>query len=104
MGDLVTFEILIYNEGETDLDSVVLNDIYDPQCLSFYEADPSQTSHGTGKIQWDDIGPLLQGDSTMVMVSFTAIAACDTSADTAVVVYAEDEFGSVLPVQMEILY
>ncbi|UCE17956.1 MAG: hypothetical protein JSV84_13975, partial [Gemmatimonadota bacterium] len=98
VGDSVTFEIVISNGGQTDLDSVVLMDRYDPDCLTFVEADPLQTSLLAGAIVWNDIGPLLQGASTTVAVRFTAKAACGTSADTAVVTYAEDEFGSILPV------
>ena len=62
---------LVYNANST-LDPVPLVDMYDPDSLEFVTAEvyPDSIDELTGKLFWDDIGPIVAGDSSTVSVTF----------------------------------
>ena len=60
--------------SSTTLSPVPLQDTYDAARFSFVSADPPPTSVNTttGVIQWDDVGPVLPGNTRTVMVTVRA--------------------------------
>jgi len=97
VGQQVSFEIVVTNDGTTALDAVPLSDTYDTTYLSFTAAFPSADSTSTGRVDWVDLtgsGSLAVGESTTVTVTFDVIGHPPTSStvDTATVSGAVDEY------------
>ncbi len=103
MGQDVTFEIVVTNDGTTDIVTAPLTDTFDPTYLSFDSAAPAPDSTvPTGTLSWNDVtggGSLAVGDSTTVTVTFTAIAhpATSMTMDRAVAETGTDEYGDPVP-------
>ncbi len=73
VGETVRFTITVTNTGDTILNTVLLTDTYDTNYLTFVTATPSPAdSANDGELNWSNIGPLNPGDSTTVVVEFTA--------------------------------
>ena len=82
VGETVTFDIVVHNDGTTRLDTIPLTDSYDPAYLEFVSATPSIDTTAVGTVGWMDITDTgtLAVDATMtVQVTFLAIAHPPTS-------------------------
>ena len=77
VGGQVEFSIVITNTGNTIIDILPLEDIYDPTYLQFLSATPAHSSVAGGVVKWNDLtttaGNLAVGASTSVTVRFTAL-------------------------------
>ncbi len=77
VGSQVEFSIRITNTGNTAIDVLPLEDIYDPTVLQFVSATPAQSTVSGGVIRWGDLtttqGNLAVGASTTVTVRFQAL-------------------------------
>lgn len=82
VGSQVEFSIVITNTGNTVIDVLPLEDIYDPTYLQFLSATPAESSVAGGVIRWNDLtttaGNLAVGASTSVTVRFTALKVTDS--------------------------
>ena len=83
VGDTVAFDIGVTNTGDTTLTTVPLNDTYDAAVFSFATATVTPDTTAVGTVRWDNIGPLLVGQTTTLTVTFDAIATSGDSVDIA---------------------
>jgi uncharacterized repeat protein (TIGR01451 family)/fimbrial isopeptide formation D2 family protein len=72
VGEVVTFAITVTNTGGVGLNPLVLVDTFDPVYLSFLSATGAPSSVIGNTITWTNVGPLLPGASTNLIVSFSA--------------------------------
>ena len=86
-GDTVSFEITITNTGDVDMLTVPLTDLFDDSRLTFSNAVPPVDASGVGVLTWNNVGPILTGDSVVVTVNFSvdAGAGCLSDINRAVV-------------------
>jgi uncharacterized repeat protein (TIGR01451 family) len=75
VGELVTFELTVFNSGDVILTTVPLEDSYEMAYLTFVSASPVAPDDPTndGLLNWTTIGPLAPGASTSVVVTFRAV-------------------------------
>jgi uncharacterized repeat protein (TIGR01451 family) len=85
VGDVVRFELVVINTGNTILDPVVVGDTYDSTKLQFTSANPAPTSSSAGSLGWNNLGPLEDGESTTIEVVFRAIGAAAPTVNNATV-------------------
>jgi len=94
VGDDVVFDIVVRNTGDTTLVTVPLRDTFEDADLEFVSADPAPNDTATaGRLEWDDLtgsGTLAPDATATVRVTFRALAATDSSVNTAVVAGAMD--------------
>ncbi|MEM7395825.1 MAG: hypothetical protein AAF492_26120, partial [Verrucomicrobiota bacterium] len=74
IGETVVFDITINNTGTVDLVTVPVTDTFDLSSLAFQSAAPVEDAVIGNVITWTDVGPVVAGSSTSLMVSFTATA------------------------------
>ncbi|HMP71902.1 MAG TPA: SdrD B-like domain-containing protein [Kiritimatiellia bacterium] len=86
VGEDIVFSISVLNTGDVPLVTVPLIDTYDSSFLDFQSASPSADSVGGGVLVWNDLGSLIPGASTSVVVTFTALASTDGFSETNTVV------------------
>ncbi|RLF33035.1 MAG: hypothetical protein DRM98_02910 [Thermoplasmata archaeon] len=78
VGDDVSFQLTVTNTGNVDLDSYVILEDDLPGFLSYNgDASPPHTSSSSHHIEWNNLAPLGQGDSIIIVFS----AHADTSGD-----------------------
>ena|GEM_PF-3249897 len=100
VGGDVTFDLTVTNTGDTTLTTVPLSDTYDSAALAPASATPASADYvNDGTLDWADVGPLAQGETTTITVTFTALAvpAGQVSTDTATVSGAEDLYNDAAP-------
>ena len=102
VGDTVVFEYSIHNGGTTAIDSLPLDETYDPTYLQYLISSPVRDSFGAGTLHWNDLtgaGSLAAGADTTVTVTFRVLAHPPTSSttDTATISGAVDEYGDPVP-------
>ncbi len=90
VGEAVSFDIVVTNDGTTAIDALPLSDVFDATYLRFDDATPYPDSEAPGTLDWDDLtgaGSLAVGETTTVTVEFTAIAhpPASSTTDTATV-------------------
>jgi uncharacterized repeat protein (TIGR01451 family) len=74
VGEALDFEITIVNTSGVDLVTVPVQDTYDTNLLQYVSASiPSVDNINDGVINWTDVGPLLAGESTSLVVHFVAV-------------------------------
>jgi len=74
IGETVTFEITVANTGDVTLQTVPLDDTYDPAILQFVNAVPSlPNSASPGNLVWNNIGSIAPGADRTITVNFTAL-------------------------------
>jgi uncharacterized repeat protein (TIGR01451 family) len=68
--DVVRFEIVVQNSGNTPLVHVPLLDVYDRDCLDYVTASPAPdvVDQVHGRLRWLNLGPLPPGDAHVVHV------------------------------------
>jgi uncharacterized repeat protein (TIGR01451 family) len=78
LGDVMAFEVVVQNAGNTALAVVAGDDNWDPGCLEFAGAIPvpDSVAAAQGRAHWDDVGPLGPGDSAVLSVFLRVKAAC----------------------------
>jgi uncharacterized repeat protein (TIGR01451 family) len=78
VGDILTFELVVVNTGNSTFDYGPLEDAFDPDCLEFVAASPPpdfvDPPHGI--VLWDQAGPLAPGQSFVGVVDLRAKAIC----------------------------
>lgn len=79
VGEVVRYELVVRNTGNTSLTTVQVLDSYDVACLRYVMAIPSPDSVdlNAGQIQWNNVGPLAPGDAKTFTVFLEAIAVCE---------------------------
>ena len=73
LGSTVRFDIVLENDGDTDLVSIPLRDVYPSAYLEFAGASVTPSSAVSGELLWDTVGSLVAGETTTVTVEFTVI-------------------------------
>jgi len=78
VGDLVQFELVVRNTGNTTLMVVEVVDSYDPACLKYVNAvpPPDSVDLAAGQMRWANVGPLAPGDVKVLNVFLAAINSC----------------------------
>ena len=97
VGGLVTYNIVVTNDGNTTLSSVPLTDAFDSAHLQFVSGSPSPDLAAAGLLTWNDItgaGTLSAGQSLTVSVTFRVTGAAGSVGDTATVAGAFDVNGA----------
>jgi len=76
IGEAMSFVITIVNTGTIELVTVPVIDTYDPTHLQYVNANPPSIDNvNDGFIHWTNVGPLLPGASTSIVVNFIALCA-----------------------------
>jgi len=85
VGDLVQFELVVRNTGNTTLMTVEVVDTYDTACLKYVNAVPAPDSVNlaTGEIRWNNVGPLAPGDVKTLSVFLATIGVCQPAVNCA---------------------
>jgi uncharacterized repeat protein (TIGR01451 family) len=78
VGDVLVYQVMVQNTGNTALPVVPLWEAYDRSCLEFIDALPYYDWHDAlaGQVQWQNVGPLLPGQGRTFYVLLRAIARC----------------------------
>jgi uncharacterized repeat protein (TIGR01451 family) len=78
VGEVIDYELVVRNAGNTTLMTVDVTDSYDPACLQYVAAIPSPDIVDTvaGHIHWNNVGPLAPGDAAILHVSLRAVGPC----------------------------
>jgi len=99
VGQTVGYDLAVTNTGDTTLTTVPLADTFDDAALSFTAATTAPDSAVGGTLSWSNVGPLAQGVTTTITVTFTALAvpAGQVTTDTATVTGAIDVFTDTAP-------
>ena len=74
VGETVVFTISVTNTGYAALDTVRLDDTYNPGFLTFLDGTPPPLPAGGGSLTWSNAGPLVAGASLTVTARFTAVS------------------------------
>lgn len=104
VGETVDFTIVVTNTGSTRLDTVRVEDAFDPTFLVYRPTGtvPAADSAAGGTLVWNDVtgaGSLAAGQSTTMTVSFNVTARPPASVTTNVarITSATDEYGDEAP-------
>ncbi|GHB92376.1 hypothetical protein GCM10007047_04340 [Cerasicoccus arenae] len=95
-GAAVTYTITITNDGNTNFDSVPLEDTFLSDVLEYVSASPLPDSASSGLLTWNDLGSLAIGATHTVTVNFTVIGESSPVTNTATVTDAVDEFTTLV--------
>ncbi len=104
VGDAVQFRITIQNTGDTDWQTVPLNDTYDTTYLTYQNSSPpSSDNNDDGSIDWTNVGSIPVGGSKTILVNFVAKASTGQghTTNTALVSGPTDENGDTVPNQSD---
>jgi uncharacterized repeat protein (TIGR01451 family) len=71
-GETVVFRITVTNSGDVTLDTVPVTDTFNTNYLVFASASPAQDSLAGNVLTWNNVGPLLAGQTAVVTARFTA--------------------------------
>ena len=74
VGESVQYRLRVTNTGGGTLSSIQLTDSFPALNLAYASASVTPDSSGAGSIVWNNVGPLTSGQSTDIVVSFTALA------------------------------
>jgi hypothetical protein len=81
VGDIVRFEVELYNYGSSYIPYLPMVDRFDGDCLSYLGANPPPANvvPAENLLIWYGLTPLSMGQTTTVQVDFLAIAACESA-------------------------
>jgi uncharacterized repeat protein (TIGR01451 family) len=85
VGQVFRFEIVVQNTGNNTLDTVPLEDNWDPGCIVFRLAYPAPdvVDAAGGHLHWNNVGPLAPGASAVISVFFGGKMLCAHTANCA---------------------
>ncbi len=93
IGDTVSFDIVVTNSGNTNIETLPVADGYS-SCLQFMSATPTATSSGGGTVLWSDLLPgaavLTPSSSTTIATTFKVVGTCSSAQNAAEVNFAVD--------------
>lgn len=98
VGDIVEFRIALENTGGVGINTIPLEDRYDPACLQMYSVVPLANHHDAvnGILTWSDVGPIAPGETIWAVVQFVVHLACGWTTNEAIVDGATDVQGNPL--------
>lgn len=93
VGDVMRFEVVVQNTGNTTLRTVPVDDTWDSDCMEFVTASPSPdvVDALAGHIHWNDVGPLAPGGSAILSVFLRAKSPCAPAWNCARASWVEEE-------------
>ncbi len=94
--DNAVMQISLTNSGTTDLPTVPLALQYG-SCYQFVSATLTEDGSGGGIVVWDNVGPILAGETVMLNVTLMAVLPCVPVVSTATVSNAVDANGDSVP-------
>ncbi len=99
VGELVTFQVVVTNNGDTRLRVVPLIDTYDFVCFSYDSASPAPDGKANGTLIWQDLTGTFNtnlhvGHSFTATVTLRTTAVCDPAVNIATVQGAIDEYNA----------
>jgi len=77
VGETVSFDIVITNDGNVPLTMVPLDDTWDATYLSFVSASPAESTNTASSLSWADLGPLAPNAKHTVTVNYEALVSTD---------------------------
>ena len=77
VGETVSFDIVITNDGNVPLTMVPLDDTWDATYLSFVSASPVESTNTASSLSWADLGPLAPNAKHTVTVNYEALVSTD---------------------------
>ncbi|HHI04274.1 MAG TPA: hypothetical protein ENL45_01885, partial [Candidatus Woesearchaeota archaeon] len=85
-GSNIQFVINLTNTESSNITHINVTDIYNISCVNYTWANISHTSISDGYIIWEDLlgTPLPPGNTTSLVVNFTALAQCNTTNNVSV--------------------
>jgi len=98
VGDTVRFQITLRNTGPTAITTLPLTDVFDDNCFSYLDADPTpdNVDEEQHRALWYNLGPLPAGASRIVTVDLEAHSVCEQAVNRAGVNGASDVNGTLL--------
>lgn len=99
IGNNVTFNIAINNNGLVALSTIPLIDEFNSSCFQFVSASVNPVSYANGVISWNNVlsTPLAAGATTNVTVVLKVIGSCSPLTNTARIAGAKDALNNVAP-------
>ncbi len=82
VGEQAQFRLRVTNTGSTTLATVAVTDTF-PVSLSYATASPAPNTVGAGTLTWNNVGPLTQGQSVDLLVTFTGAASANPAVNSA---------------------
>ena len=84
VGNTVQFSLTVVNTGSTNLPTVTLTNSFPTNALTFVSASVTNSSIAAGtNLVWGNLGPLTPGQSTNIVLTFTASGSAAPATDTA---------------------
>lgn len=83
VGETLQYRLRVVNTGGTTLSTVGVTDTFPTSNLTYVSATVTPTTVSGGTLTWSNVGPLTQGQSTEIFVTFTATGAGGTVTNSA---------------------
>ena len=83
VGEPLQFLLRVFNSGSTTQNTVSVTDTFPAANLGYVSASPVPDSVGAGSLTWNNLGPLLPGQSVDLLVDFTALASAHPATNAA---------------------
>ena len=81
VGNTVQFSLQVVNTGSTNLPTVTLTNSFPTSALTFVSASAAPSTIAGTNLIWNNIGPLATGQSTNILLTFTASASAAPATD-----------------------
>lgn len=94
---LVTYTILIENVGNTEVDTLPLEDSFNANVLKYVSASIAPDTVASGSVVWNDLGNLPIAGNVSFTVTLQVIGNASPATNTATVSGAVDEFANIIP-------
>jgi uncharacterized repeat protein (TIGR01451 family) len=82
-GEPVQYRVQVTNTGGTTLSTISLTDSFPATNLGYVDAVAAPDTTGPGSLIWNNVGPLSPGQSTDIIVNFTALASANPAVNSA---------------------
>ncbi|MBW7866243.1 MAG: DUF11 domain-containing protein, partial [Candidatus Hydrogenedentes bacterium] len=99
-GANVVFQVEVENTGDTDIETLPLEDTFSMAYFQYVSADIVPDSVAMGSLLWLDLtgpGSLAPGNSVVVEITLKVVGAGNPAINTASADFAEDEYGDPVP-------